>query len=87
MTKLKESIKNRKIYGNYRVYSPDDILMFRTNLKKINWYLGRNLAQKIDEESIKLTFVPNGMGCYGVGYGLGKMQNICVVCGLSLIHI
>jgi hypothetical protein len=81
MTKLKESIKNRKVYGNYSVYSPDGILMFRSNIKKINWYLNRNLAQKIDEFSIKLTFTPNGLGCHGVGYGLERMKNICVICG------
>jgi len=83
MIKLRESIKNRKIYGNYSVYSPDNILMFRSNIKKINWYLSRNLAEKIDDYSIRLTFNPNGLGCHGLDYGLEKMQNICVVCGTN----
>lgn len=55
--------------------------MFRANLKKIDWYLNRNLAERIDDHSIRLTFRPNGLGCNGLGYGLEKMQNICVVCG------
>lgn len=81
MTKLRESIKNKKIYGNYSVFSPENILMFRSNLKKINWYLKRNLAEKIDDHSIKLKFKPNGLGCHNLGYGLDKMKNLCVVCG------
>lgn len=83
MTKLRESIKNRKVYGNYSVYSPDGILMFRSNIKKINWYLNRNLAERIDDNSIKLTFEPNGLGCHGIGYGLDRIQNVCVVCGID----
>ena len=83
MTKLRESIKNRKIYGNFSVYSPDGILMFRSNLKKINWYLERDLAEKIDDISIKLKFNPNGLGCHGLDYGLNQMENICVVCGID----
>jgi len=77
---LRESIKGR-VYGNYSVFSPDGILMFRSNLKKVNWYLNRGLADKIDDNKIRLNFIPNGMGCHGKNYGLGEMLDLCVVCG------
>ena len=81
MNKLKESTKGRKIYGNYLFYSPDDILMFRSDLKKANWYIERGLAEWISETSIKLKFEPNGLGLHNKSYGLHSMENICVVCG------
>lgn len=80
MTRLRESIKG-KVYGNYSVYSPNDTLMFKSNLKKINWYLSRGLATIIDDTKIRLNFEPNGMGLHGRSYGLGEMIDQCVVCG------
>lgn len=75
--------KNRKIYGNCMVYSPDDILMFRCDEKKINWYLSRNLAHKICDEplSIKLNFKPKGLGKSTSQYCLNEIPNRCVCCG------
>ena len=81
MIRLKEYTKNRKIYGNYKVFSPDGVLMFRCDLKKINWYLSRNLAVRINDNDIKLTFTPNGLGSGGVGYGSEALENKCVICG------
>lgn len=69
-----------KIYGNYKVLSPNNILMFRCNSKKINWYLNKNLAERIDDISIRLKFNPNGLGNHNQ-YGIDEMENICVVCG------
>lgn len=71
-----------KIYGNYKVLSPNNILMFRCNDKKINWYLNKNLAERIDDISIRLKFNPNGLGNYNQ-YGIDEMENICVVCGVK----
>jgi hypothetical protein len=79
MIRLKESTK--EIYGNYQVYSPDGVLMFRTDQKKINWYLSRGLATRISDNSISLLFEPMGLGLHGREYGLTQMKNICVVCG------
>ena len=53
-------------YGNYEVYHPKGHLMFRCDLKKINWYLDRNLAEIIETNSegkvisIRLNFKSNG---------------------------
>lgn len=81
------------IYGNCCVFSPDNLLMFRCEEKRINWYLERNLAEKISENplSIKLNFQPNGLGNRVKGYGLLEMSNKCVNCGnneeLSRHHV
>lgn len=78
----KES-KDRKIYGNCRVLSPDGILMFLCEEKRANWYLDRNLAEKINNDpiTVRLTFEPNGLGNNDKPYGLMEMSNKCVVCG------
>lgn len=70
-------------YGNCLVLSPEGQLMFRTNQKKIDWYLARNLAIKVDDNpvTIQLNFIPNGNGHVGDPYHLQEMKNQCVVCG------
>ena len=75
--------KDRKLYGNCEVYSPDGILMFRCDEKKANWYLNRNLAETINENplNIKLKFTPKGLGNSNKPFGLNNMDNICVNCG------
>jgi exonuclease 3'-5' domain-containing protein 2 len=75
--------KNRKIYGNCKVLSPDGILMFRCDEKKANWYLNRSLAEIIDSYPliIRLNFKPNGLGNHNKDWGLSEMYNKCVVCG------
>lgn len=75
--------KDRKIYGNCQVLSPEGILMFRCDQKKANWYLSRNLAD-ITQESpliIKLKFKPRGLGNHNKEFGLTEMTNKCVTCG------
>lgn len=75
--------KNKKIYGNCQVLSPDDILMFRCDDKKGNWYLKRGLAEVINKNPlvIKLNFKPKGLGNHNRGFGLEEIHNRCVVCG------
>lgn len=79
---LKHTVKkDRKIYGNWTVESPEGHSMFRCDLKKANWYLNRNLAKVVGELTIRLTFTPNGLGNNGKTFGLGQMENKCVNCG------
>ena len=75
--------KNRKIYGNCQVLSPEGILMFRCDEKKLNWYLNRNLAALVEDDpkTIQLKFQPNGLGNHDKEYGLTLMENKCVQCG------
>lgn len=65
--------------------SPDDILMFRCDEKKINWYLKRGLAEIVNQNPLtaKLKFNPRGLGNYSRTFGLTEMSNNCVVCGTT----
>ena len=72
---------SRKIYGNYKVFSPDDILMFRCDEKKANWYLKRDIASIVKPNTIKLKFTPRGLGNHNKPFGLDEMRNVCVNCG------
>lgn len=75
--------KDRKIYGNCQVLSPDGILMFRCDQKKVNWYLNRKLGEIISENplTVKLNFQPRGLGNHNKAFGLSEMGNKCVTCG------
>jgi hypothetical protein len=75
--------KERKLYGNCQVLSPDGYLMFRCDEKKANWYLSRNLATVIEQYplTIKLSFEPKGLGNHNKDFGLSVMENKCVNCG------
>lgn len=75
--------KDRKIYGNCQVMSPDGHLMFRCDTKKANWYLKRDLADVVVDNplTVKLKFQPKGLGNHNKNYGLSIIENICVVCG------
>lgn len=75
--------KDRKIYGNCQVLSPEGILMFRCDNKKANWYLNRNLAEVVNSSplTIKLNFQPRGLGNHNKEFGLTEMNNKCVCCG------
>ena len=72
---------DRKIYGNYKVLSPDNILMFRCDEKKAQWYLTRDLADIVEDFTIKLKFTPRGLGNHDKPFGLTEMDNVCVNCG------
>lgn len=78
-----KSYSKYPIYGNYRVKSPEGILMFRCDEKKANWYLSRDLAEILPKEvlTIRLKFKPRGLGNHNKSFGLKEMKNICVNCG------
>ena len=75
--------KERKIYGNWQVKSPEGILMFRCDEKKAMWYVKRDLGEIVQEDPkiVQLKFKPNGLGNHHKKYGLTEMKNKCVVCG------
>jgi hypothetical protein len=75
--------KERKIYGNWQVKSPEGILMFRCDEKKAMWYVKRDLGEIIQDNPkvVQLKFKPNGLGNHDKKYGLTEMCNKCVVCG------
>lgn len=78
---MSRQVNNGKIYSNCRIFDQDGTLMCYCSLKKMKWYLKRNLAEPIDENSIKLTFEPTGKGHDGDDYYLERKVDQCVVCG------
>jgi len=55
--------------------------MFRSEDKRAQWYLKRNLAKIVSENVIQLLFEPKGHGHVGDYYYLNEKENRCVVCG------
>jgi exonuclease 3'-5' domain-containing protein 2 len=80
MGKLK-SITRDEIFGNWKMLSPEGVLMCRLSTKKAQWYVERGLADLNEEErTIQLKFAPNGLGDTNP-YLLEDREAICVVCG------
>ncbi|RHZ47945.1 hypothetical protein Glove_564g55 [Diversispora epigaea] len=79
--------KSKQVYENWKIYSLENELMFRCNSKKALWYLSRNLATQISEDSIQLNFIPKGLGHHfqhdddDDNYFLEDKMNYCVCCG------
>lgn len=81
--------KDRKIYGNCQVVW-DDILMFRCDKKRADWYLktldkktGEPIGELLSEDpyTVRLKFKPKGLGNHDKEFGLTEMDNRCVSCG------
>lgn len=82
ITKKKSILNPKNLYGNITVLSPDNIFMFRANEKKLEFYVKNNLAERINDVTYRLTFVPKGLG-HGDETLSPPRKNICVVSGTS----
>jgi 5-methylcytosine-specific restriction endonuclease McrA len=74
---------SKRLSGNFKVFNKKGHLMFRCNRHKFDWYLNRNLAIKLDNQSLQLNFEPNGNGHYDDKYFLQEIKLQCSVCGIS----
>lgn len=80
------ALRDKQMYGNWSVLHPTGVLIFRCGHQRADWYLKRNLAVKLDDSTIQLTFEPKGFGHAGTSaeeYYLTTKKNQCVVCGSS----
>lgn len=69
---------------NWEVYHPNGTHMFTCGEKKATWYLDRNLAKRMDDGKIMLTFVPKGNGFEANEiFGRSVREDICVVTGVN----
>lgn len=80
------------LYGNIRVMPPGrDVIMFRGTLERAKWYVERGLGRFEQEDLLRLTFEPGGLGHAEDPYFIQEFRNCCVVCGseemLSHHHI
>ena len=48
----------KRPYDNCEIYSPDDKLLGFCSQSKFDWYLSKNLAEKISDGKLKLKFEP-----------------------------
>lgn len=80
-------IRTKEIYGNWKILAPDGELLFLTLKKRVDWYLKRNLAKVIDDETIQLTFEPKKRSSKDDKYNLSLKENKCVVCGSEDIEL
>lgn len=74
---------DKEIYQNFVILHPDTgEKMCYCDEKKINWYLKRGLAKRIDEKTIQLLFTPAGKGNIHLSKAFEtNRSNVCVVCG------
>lgn len=69
---------SRVIYDNCEIYGPDDRLLGLCSRGQYDWYLTKGIAEKMDDKSIRLKFVPKFHKDNGVVRT--KRQNKCYVC-------
>lgn len=78
---MPNNVSASPIYESYIMQHPDGTVMCRCNFKKAQWYMDRNLAVWVDDETFRLIFEPQGHGKSDNVYYTQKLENKCVVCG------
>lgn len=73
--------RTRKIYGNWTVLSINGDEIFKCLEERAKWYLNRNLAEIVSENTIQLNFEVKKEGNKGDAYYLSSKKNMCVKCG------
>lgn len=71
----------KPIYESFSMISPNGEFMCHINEKRANWYVGRGLADWIDEKTFQIKFEPKGNGKKEMLFYNQKLENRCVVCG------
>lgn len=83
-------MKGAKLYDNCKIYNMDGVLMFRCNKKRIQWYLSRGLAERVEDsegiDAIKLNFKPKGQGSIEE-LAVNPALNKCVCCGTEDLSV
>lgn len=87
MNKKKTNCLKQMPYGNCKIFDNKGSLLCLSGIKKVNWYLGRGLAEIVfkneDRTDIKLNFEPAGTTSKKDVFTLSNKENICVVCGVE----
>jgi len=75
-------IINNKVYDNLKLLSVNGDFLAYTSEKRINWYVDRNLAIKLNDTTYQLNFITNGdKRDDRCTYHKIPLKNECVVCG------
>ena len=72
----------KNLYDNISLLAPDGEVLSHVPKQRADWYLRKELAEKIDDRTIKLLFEPAGRNKMPEWYYI-EHKNICVVCGFS----
>ena len=73
---------NNNPYENCMMLSIDGDFLAYTDLKRMNWYMDRDLADRVDDKTYQLNFVTQGDGNENrADYYKVPLENKCVVCG------
>lgn len=75
--------RSTPLYGNCIIEAPDGQALCRTNQKKIDWYLARNLGNVVclDPVTLRLRKEPTGRKGAEHPFTISHKENVCVVCG------
>ncbi|GFO20170.1 exonuclease 3'-5' domain-containing protein 2 [Plakobranchus ocellatus] len=85
--KIKESsaysVRKKPLWDNCRLEAPDGTMLCTCDTRKAQWYLDKELADKIDENplTVRLRFEPARRPQEEMNFYKQEKQNICVVCG------
>lgn len=72
---------NNKPYENMKRLSIDGEFDCYTNAKRMDWFISRNLAVKIDDDTYQLTFITKGDNSERSAFYQEPIENKCVACG------
>ncbi|XP_064602350.1 exonuclease 3'-5' domain-containing protein 2-like isoform X1 [Liolophura sinensis] len=83
------STRQSPLYHNCKLQAPDGQQLCTCDEKKANWYIEKELGEKVcdDPLTVRLYFEPSGRPDSGRNYYLQDKENICVVCGHSNTYI
>lgn len=80
---MRNVMHEKSLYGNNEVYY-DDVLLFYTSNRKINWYFKRGLIECIEDNKYKFLFRPKGFDCIiKRQHPPILIENKCVQCGAT----
>jgi hypothetical protein len=77
----KRNVGKKSIYDGCQILDPQDNVVGVCGYDRIEWYLKKNLATKINDTTIKLLFEPNYRNDKSRFVKYIKRKNMCCVCG------
>lgn len=87
LVKRKREVSNSNaksfLYDNCKLLAPDGEVISIIPLKKMKWYLNKDLAEAVGLKKIKLKFEPSHRTNVEQNFYLAEKKNICVSCGGS----
>lgn len=75
-------MSKKPIYENMEIYAPNGLFLGYIPTHRFKWYIERDLAEKINDKAIKLSFEPKNIKSLEALRSIhAPKENKCVVCG------